>query len=212
MENKETTKTIKTTTESKGTSRKKTGGSSASVATKAVAVESAAVETPAATVDTDVKTKTEVAAVKKRPDLDLDESVAVYNMTPGKLIYVSKRNYGLEIEWERYGDFQYLELRELVNMKSSQRIFFEENWVYIEDPDVREYLGITKYYTGTISPVDVDNLFEIPVDSMVEKISALSEDVKSSILKVAIEKFNNKEIESYARVKALEDIFDFKFD
>ena len=58
----------------------------------------------------------------------------------------------------------------------------------------------------------MDDLFEIPVDSMVEKISALSEDVKSSILKVAIEKFNNKEIESYARVKDLEDIFDFKFD
>ena len=212
MENKETTKTTKTTTESKGTSRKKTGGSSASVATKAMAVESAAVETPVVTVDTEAKTKTEVAAVKKRPDLDLDENVAVYNMTPGKLVYVSKRSYGLEIEWEKYGDFQYIELRELVNMKSSQRIFFEENWVYIEDPDVREYLGITRYYTGTISPVDVDTLFEIPVDSMIEKISALSEDVKSSVLKVAIEKFNNKGIESYVRIKALEDIFNFKFD
>lgn len=210
MEDKEITKATKTTTESKRTSRKKAGGSSESVASNDTETESA--KTESAAVVTESTTKTDIAAVKKRPDLDLDESVAVYNMTPGKLIYVSKRNYGLEVEWERYGDFQYLELRELVNMKSSQRIFFEENWVYIEDPDVREYLGITRYYSGTISPVEVDSLFEIPVEDMVEKISALSDDVKSSILKVAIEKFNNKEIESYARIKALEDIYNFKFD
>lgn len=216
MENKEITKTVKTTSKSKGTSRKETGGSSAvmnNVQTESKPIKEDIIESSVKSESSSTKSESPVAEqVKKRPQLDLSDNVAVYNMTPGRLIYSSRRNFGYEVEWERYGDFQYIELRELVNMKSSQRIFFEENWVYIEDPDVREYLGITKYYAKAISPVDVDDIFEMPVDDMVQKIKSLSEDVKASVLKVAIEKFGNNEIESYSRVKALEDVFDYKFD
>jgi hypothetical protein len=103
--------------------------------------------------------------VKKKRIIERDEVVACRNLTSGKLIYISKKT-GLETVWSVYGDEEYLEVGELLTMRSSQPKFLKNPWLLIDDEEVVEYLGLKSIY-DTILPVDeLDSLFDLTVNEV----------------------------------------------
>lgn len=184
--------------------KKTTRGKKAAVSVDEAASTPAA-ESPAPAAKPEKKTKV-------RKQYDLHELVDVRNMTPGKLIYKSMRNAGYMVEWDTYGDEQSIEISELKNMLASQRAFFERNWVWIDDPELLEFLGASRYYKNMLSPDAVDELFDLDADSMIDKIRTLTKDMQNTIRVIAVEKVNGGEITSYPVVTALEKYFGVKFD
>lgn len=208
MNNEMETATIEITetTEVKKSARsKKAAVSAGEDAASAPAAESTA---PA---DTGKPEKTEKKP-KTRKQYDLHEMADVRNMTPGKLIYKSARNAGYMVEWDFYGDEQSIEISELKNMLASQRVFFERNWIWIDDPELLEFLGASRYYKNMLSPEEVDDLFALEADPMIKKISGLTKDMQNTIRVLAREKIGSGEVESYSVVQALEKYFGVRFD
>ena len=149
---------------------------------------------------------------KARKQYDLHDLTDVRNMTPGRLIYKSARNAGDMVEWDSYGDEQSIEISELKNMLASQRVFFERNWIWIDDPELLEFLGAARYYKNMLSPDAVDALFELDAEPMLTKIRGLTKDMQNTIRVIAREKVKSGEIESYSVVQALEKYFNTRFD
>lgn len=89
----------------------------------------------------------------KRKKIDRTDEVPCRCVTDGELIYVSRRNGYMTIEWSGYGDTQYVEVGELMNMKGSQAKFLTEPWLIIEDEEVVEHLGLKRMYDEMI-PID----------------------------------------------------------
>lgn len=148
---------------------------------------------------------------KTRKQYDLHELADVRNMTPGKLIYKSARNAGYLVEWDSYGDEQSIEISELKNMLASQRIFFERNWIWIDDPELLEFLGAARYYRNMLSPDEVDDLFSLDAESMIAKIKTLTRDMQNTVRVLAGQKVRGQEIEAYSVVQALEKYFGVDF-
>lgn len=149
-------------------------------------------------------------AMKKvvtRKNHDLNELILVRNMTHGHLIYISSRVHGYRVDWDAYGDEQYVELAELVNMFSSQRAFFKENWISC-DAEILEYLGASKYYENSLTPEDLEAIFSLPVDQLISTISRLTESMKLTVRRVAKEKIAAGELNDFNVVRELEKFYD----
>lgn len=182
---------------------KKTTGSS----TKPV--ESENVETVSQPVEE--KKATAMKKVIERNSHDLNELILVKNMTPGKLIYISKRVQGYRVDWENRDDVQYMELIELMNMFASQRAFFSENWIWVE-PEILEYLGAAKFYENSLTPEDLAAIFNLPVDQLISTISRLTDSMKLTVRRYAKEKISRGELTDLNIVRALEKFYDEVFE
>lgn len=182
---------------------KKTTGSS----TKPV--ENEKVET--VTQPVEEKKATAMKKVIERNSHDLNELILVKNMTPGKLIYISKRVQGYRVDWENRDDVQYMELIELMNMFASQRAFFSENWIWVE-PEILEYLGAAKFYESSLAPEDLAAIFNLPVDQLISTISRLTDSMKLTVRRYAKEKIVKGELTDLNVVRALEKFYEEEFE
>ena len=182
---------------------KKTTGSS----TKPV--ENEKVETVSQPVEE--KKATAMKKVIERNSHDLNELILVKNMTPGKLIYISKRVQGYRVDWENRDDVQYMELIELMNMFASQRAFFSENWIWVE-PEILEYLCAAKFYENSLTPEDLEAIFNLPVDQLISTISRLTDSMKLTVRRYAKEKIVKGELTDLNVVRALEKFYDEVFE
>lgn len=144
-----------------------------------------------------------VAKMRVKKELPLNTLVACSNGTYGKLIYISSRT-GETHEWDEYGDTEYFELSELVTMRNSQKRFFTENWIMIDDIDVLQFLGVEKYYEKALNSEDMDALFEFSPDEVKEKIQGMTDGMKNTVAFCASERIQNGTLDSRKMITALE--------
>ena len=143
----------------------------------------------------------------KRKKLDRTDEVACRCVTEGELTYISRRNGFMTIEWAGYGDVQFVEIGELMNMKSSQSKFLMHPWLIIDDEDVVEYLGLKRMYDELIPLEDVENFI---VTSTLEELTNAAKKSPKGIQKLLIDKarklvktrelYDNRKIEALSQV------------
>lgn len=148
-------------------------------------------------------------AKEEKVKITSNTPVICKNGTRGNLIYKSSRNLGYEVEWSEFGEEQEIEFGELLAMRGSQRRFFEENWIIIEDPEVLKKLGVEKYYKN-IPPVDdFDSLFKKPADELKKIVSEMSDGMKDSIRIRAKELIKEGVIDSRSVINAIQEAVGF---
>lgn len=140
-----------------------------------------------------------------RPKADPNEIITVYNGFQGRLVYVSSRTKET-FRWNEFGDTQGIELRELVNAKSSAKKFFINNWFMFDEEFswVLEYLNVANYYKNALTLDNFDDLFTERPDKIEKIISKLSEGQKKSVMYRAQRLYADGEIDSNRVVAALE--------
>lgn len=162
------------------------------------------------TKNVEVKTKPEsnvedVKQYTKQIDKrDLSEFILVKNATRGKLFYISKRQMGYEVVWEKYMDPQWIELSELQNMKSSQTAFFKNNWIEIPDKTVLEYLNVAHFYKDSIDLENFDDVFNLGIEEFTEKIRNAPLGLQHTIAGRARELITSGDLDSNNKIKILE--------
>lgn len=144
-------------------------------------------------------------AKKTRMQADPNEIITVYNGFQGRLVYVSARTKET-FRWNEFGDTQGIELRELVNAKSSAKKFFINNWFMFDEEYswVLEYLNVANYYKNALTLDNFDDLFTKKPEEIEEIISKLSEGQKKSVMYRAQRLYAEGEIDSHKAVAALE--------
>lgn len=139
--------------------------------------------------------------VKK--DINPNTIVSVRNGFQGTLIYISNRT-GERFTWDSFGDEQDMDLKELKNAKNSSKLFFENNWFLIDDPEIIDYLGVTKYYENSLKYDSFDDLFKKKPSEIKEILSKISNGQKLSVIYRAKQLIEDGSIDSIKTINALE--------
>jgi hypothetical protein len=143
------------------------------------------------------------AAPKQKPQIDLKEMVPVRNITNGSLTYVSKKT-GAEIHWSDFGAEEYIDVAELLTMKSGQPRFFNEPWVMIDDENVIEYLGLRQLYDRIVNPDNIEEFFYLSVEDIADKLKKAPHGTKELVASKAREMVENGTLDSVRIVRVLE--------
>ena len=153
-----------------------------------------------ATLTTDNNAETIIKS-KKATRNTLDTIVTVVCNTIGGATYISKKASGYIVEWEDFGSEEYMELGELVAMRNTDRRFFEDNWIVLEDTDeydamqLYEFLKVSKYYTNVFTSRNIDELFSYSKDKIAKTISTLSRGMKETIAARAKQKLDENTLD-----------------
>ena len=133
--------------------------------------------------------------------IPLDTMVTVVCNTIGGATYISKKASGYIVEWEDFGSEEYMELGELVAMRNTDRRFFEDNWIVLEDTEeydavqLYEFLKVAKYYTNVFTSRNIDELFSYSTDKIAKTISTLSRGMKETIAVRAKQKLDDNTLD-----------------
>lgn len=170
--------------------------------------EAAAVEATV-TAETNMKEAPQEIADKSEPKpkakvLGPTDYATVRNGTQGVLIYKNIHT-GETFVWERFGDEQEMELRELKNAKSANKKFFINNWFLFDDPAVIDYLGVGQYYKYALNTEEFEELFTKSAEEIAAILPNLSAGQKKSVGYRAYQLVKSGEIDSMKVIKALED-------
>lgn len=116
----------------------------------------------------------------KKKQIDRDSLIACFNISSGNLIYVSRKT-GLQTVWSNYGDVEYVDFAELLTMKASQPKFLNEPWLFVEDEEVVNQLGLKEVYKNIIPVHEVNDFFNLTVDEAKNIIPKLPKGTKELI-------------------------------
>lgn len=149
--------------------------------------ESAAETAVEVTTEDNAVEETTTKASKKNRKVPLETVIGVTNNVTNTLIYASKRMTGYSVEWEHYGETQYMELSELNAMRSTDPRFFKDNWVILEDTDeytadeIYTTLGVANYYKHYVTPTTIDNLFDKTASEIELEVSQFSKGMQETV-------------------------------
>lgn len=182
-----------------------------STGTKSKARATSTPDEVASTVDAEIKTSASSHPKRKASlSLPLDTKICcVSAIMNGQLVYVSSVYNGRETVWTEFGTEQYLDIQDLSAMHSQFPKFFSENWILIDDQEALEALGVAKYYHGIYSVEDVYAIFDYTATQIREIVSQVGGGLKQTIAAIAREKYVSGELDSNAKVKAIEETTGF---
>lgn len=139
--------------------------------------------------------------------IPLDIEVPCMCNVRGGLIYASSKAGGMSAEWNDFGDLQYLDVRDLLLMRNTQKRFFDDNWISIKDTDDGEYtaddiykfLRVDDKYGDFYDADNIESFFDLDEDQMKDKVSKMSRGMKDLVSIIALDKIENGEIDSLKR-------------
>lgn len=164
-----------------------------------------------------VKIVTKESQATSKVDIPSNLLIPVKSGLHGILTYSSKKTFGYTVDWDDYGSIEFMEYGELLSMRNTQKAFFENNWIFIEDTDgyaaedVYKALAVDKYYNSVIVGEDLERLFLIDPNDIEETVSKLSSGIKQNIASIAKERIGTGEFDSNNRIKALEKALGLEF-
>lgn len=193
--------------------RKRTGGKKNAATEQSVAVVSATEEQNVSSVEKQASMESKSKAERVLPGDLLVPCVSM--VRSGMLVYASKRQMGYKLKWRHFGDVQFIELAELMSMRSSDSRFFTENWIAIDDSfeykdRVLKVLRVDEMYANSIRPNDMEKLFVLSPAEICKKVSGLSASMKDSVYLTARNAIDTGELDSIAKIRALESALDRK--
>lgn len=157
-----------------------------------------------------VKTeKKEVTPVKKqvarrntRKKFNINKEFLCKNITSSKLTYRSRKT-GYEVTWNSYGDEQWVDGKELVDMNSSQPTFTHTPWIFIEDEDLIKHLGISKIYEQAKLVVDINQIFNMTPTEIDNIVGKMSKDLQEVVFVKTREAIRNDELKDFGVIRRL---------
>lgn len=164
----------------------------------------------------EIKTKEETQTIdtaevkidkKVRKEIPLNTLVACRNASKAELRYVSKKQMGYEVVWEKFGSIEYLELNELISLRNAYPRFFKDGWLIIDDVEIIEYLKLQKYYENIIDIDNLDKIFDKPLEEFKSALQKLPQGFKDTVVQRARELRNEGKFDSINKVEAMEKAF-----
>lgn len=149
--------------------------------------------------------------------IPLELEVPVTSNYNGRLTFISKRSNGYSVEWDEYGMTEYMELGELLSMRNTDRRFYEDNWIILDDTneytadELYKFLKVDKYYKNVYSPENIEKFFELAPDTMIKTISTLSSGMKDCIASKAQAMITEGALDSNKKIDALSEALKVEF-
>ncbi len=112
-------------------------------------------------------------------------------------------------QWNDYGDESEVEYRDLVAEVRIKSNFVFAPWFIVEDEDfIEEFPQLKQFYSQYLSVKDLREILELPVNQMARKIQELPQTAKDSVRNLAASMVKSGAIDSVAKIKKLDEIFE----
>lgn len=138
-----------------------------------------------------------------REPRDMNEMVSVVCITNTPLVYESKNQVGYRVDWDGFLQENWIEYKELINMRNSQRAFFEQPWV-ICDWDVLVDLKVDHYYKNIIDLENLDDVFKKSLEELENTLKIVPIGIKKLIVDRAFELRREKNLDSLNTIEVIE--------
>lgn len=130
------------------------------------------------------------------------------------LIYNSRRQNGYVVEWDSYGVVEYMEVSELIAMRSSALRFYRDNWIVILDCDdgenpytaeeIYNSIGVASFYKNAITPENIDKLLSKSSAAIEAAMEKLSMGARRTVYEYVCEKKESCEFDSIERFNVIQ--------
>ena len=146
--------------------------------------------------ENNTESKETASRIQKMVRIPLDTIVPVVCNTVGGATYISKKIMGYQVEWDDLGSVEYMELGELASMRNTDRRFFTDNWIVLEDTveytamQLYDFLKVSKYYENVFTPENIDEIVTYSKDKITKTIATLSRGLKETIAARAKQKLD----------------------
>lgn len=154
-------------------------------------------------VEETVQPKQETKKVAPK-QVDVSRRVEVINMSQASFYYSAKRGNGY-LELGEYLDSDFMTIEDLQIMKNTAKGVFEKGWLFIDDEEAVEYLGLQRYMDKMILPDELDSIFNKSVDEIKTVMESISSSMKENIYLALKQKFQNGSISDVHVIRAIED-------
>ena len=139
-----------------------------------------------------------------------DDGIACRSVTQGG-VYLEGPKTHMLYEWVQYGDITEVEYADLAAMVRTKSQYLFGPWVMVDDDDfVEEFSQLKKFYTENYSIADLEVILSYPVERMIEEVKALPKSAAESLKVLAASSINDGNLDSVAKIKALDDLFGTK--
>lgn len=151
-------------------------------------------------------------------NVNTDKKYKCYNLTHSMLTVASGRNGGIlqkEKRFNKYGDYKMLKLSEIEDIYNTMPRVIESCWLYIDDANVYEYLGLD--YSNIVSKNKMDEIIKLETYEDIDIIANLDKELKRQVINAIVERMVAKESYDYNKLMQLKektkiDIFELKKD
>ena len=134
-----------------------------------------------------------------------DDMILCKSVTYGELLLPGKKSKLLYI-WSNYGDTTEVEFQDLQALRSTRSAYLMNPYFVIEDEELLEQWPELKNLYDKVAALDVDNLFNLPINQFKKKLRDIPIGFKDSIKNIAGEKIRNGSLDSIAKINALDEI------
>ena len=156
--------------------------------------------------------------LQKDTQVNTDKKYKCYNLTHSMLTVASGRNGGIlqkEKHFNKYGDYKMLKLSEIEDIYNTMPRVIESCWLYIDDANVYDYLGLD--LSNVVSKNKMDEIIKLETYEDIDIIANLDKELKRQVINEIIERMVAKESYDYNKLMQLKektkvDIFELKKD
>ena len=146
------------------------------------------------------------AASKKTPrKFAMDDPILCKSVTFGELLLPGKKSQ-LLYTWANYGDTTEVEFQDLQALRSTRSAYLNAPYFVIEDEELLEQWPEFKALYEKVAAIDVDNLFNLPINQFKKRLREIPVGFKDSIKNIASDKILNGSLDSLAKINALDEI------
>ena len=134
-----------------------------------------------------------------------DDMILCKSVTYGELLLPGKKSKLLYI-WSNYGDTTEVEFQDLQALRSTRSAYLMNPYFVIEDQELLEQWPELKNLYDKVAALDVDDLFNLPINQFKKRLREIPVGFKDSIKNIAGEKIRNGSLDSIAKINALDEI------
>ena len=144
---------------------------------------------------------------KKTPrKFEQNDPILCKSVTYGELLYPAKKSQ-LLYSWANYGDVTEVEYQDLQALRSTKSAYLNAPYFVIEDEELLEQWPELKKLYEKIATVDIDRMFDLPINKFKTALRNLPAGFKDSIKNVASAKILDGTLDSLSKIKAVDEVF-----
>lgn len=146
-------------------------------------------------------------AKKKTPrKFEQNDPILCRSVTYGELLYPARKSQ-LLYSWANYGDTTEVEYQDLQALRSTKSAYLNAPYFVIEDDELLEQWPELKKLYDKIAAVDIDKVFNLPLNKFKTTLRNLPVGFRDSIKNIASAKILDGTLDSISKIKAIDEVF-----
>lgn len=153
----------------------------------------------------------ETALIAKETGIKDDDKIVVMNGLSGYLTHKSKST-GRIWKFSEFGQTDKLPYSEILAIHNNNPKVFKDCWLIVLNKQIQEDFGLVEIYKNIITPENLGQLFDKPLEELEDLINNLPDGMKAVFIERARELYISKQLYDLRIIRFIENKFGFSLE